>query len=120
MYTEEFSQTGFQGGLQAYRVLSDSKLNAELRLFSAKSIDVPSVFIGGRSDWGPYSAPGALELMRTKATTKILGIEFIDGAGHWIQQEEPNRLADRLLDFIKYAARTDRVGNFSLSLRQSQ
>lgn len=68
VYTEEYGRTGFQGALQAYRVFSDPGLNAELRLFSGKTIDVPSLFIGGESDWGTYSAPGALDLMRTKAT----------------------------------------------------
>lgn len=103
IYTEEFRRTGFQGALQAYRVLADPELNAELRLFSGKAIDVPSLFVGGVSDWGPYAAPGALDLMRTKATTRLLGIEFIDGAGHWIQQEQPARLALLLLDFARTA-----------------
>ncbi|MDR3476084.1 MAG: alpha/beta hydrolase [Devosia sp.] len=101
VYTEEYGRTGFQGALQAYRVYSDPDLNAELRLFSGKTIDVPSLFIGGKSDWGTYSAPGALDLMRTKAATRMGGIELIDGAGHWIQQEQPDRLGTLLLAFIK-------------------
>jgi hypothetical protein len=43
VYTEEYGRTGFQGALQAYRVYSDPDLNAELRLFSGKTIDVPSL-----------------------------------------------------------------------------
>jgi pimeloyl-ACP methyl ester carboxylesterase len=101
VYTEEYGRTGFQGALQAYRVYSDPDLTAELRLFSGKTIDVPSLFIGGKSDWGTYSAPGALDLMKTKAATRMSGIELIDGAGHWIQQEQPVRLSELLLDFIK-------------------
>jgi pimeloyl-ACP methyl ester carboxylesterase len=101
VYTEEYGRTGFQGALQAYRVYSDPDLNAELNLFSGKTIDVPSLFIGGRSDWGTYSAPGALDLMSTKSTTRMGGIELIDGAGHWIQQEQPGRLGTLLLAFIK-------------------
>jgi len=107
VYTEEYGRTGFQGALQAYRVLSDPGLNAELRLFSGKTIDVPSLFIGGKSDWGTYSAPGALDLMRTKATTRMAGIELIDGAGHWIQQEQPGRLGELLLAFAKEAGGAD-------------
>jgi pimeloyl-ACP methyl ester carboxylesterase len=99
VYTEEYGRTGFQGALQAYRVFSDPDLNAELRLFSGRTIDVPSLFIGGKSDWGTYSAPGALDLMTTKATTRMGGIELIDGAGHWIQQERPVRLSELLLAF---------------------
>jgi pimeloyl-ACP methyl ester carboxylesterase len=101
VYAGEYGRTGFQGALQAYRVVSDPGLTAELRLFSGKTIDVPSLFIGGRSDWGPYSAPGALDLMRTKAATRMAGIELIDGAGHWIQQEQPARLGALLLAFVK-------------------
>ena len=107
VYTEEYGRIGFQGALQAYRVYSDPDLNAELRLFSGKTIDVPSLFIGGKSDWGAYSAPGALELMRTKATTKLAGVELIDGAGHWIQQEQPVRLGTLLLAFIKEVGGAD-------------
>jgi pimeloyl-ACP methyl ester carboxylesterase len=101
VYTGEYGRTGFQGALQAYRVVADPDLNAELRLFSGKTIDVPSLFIGGKSDWGTYSAPGALDLMRTKAARSMGGIELIDGAGHWIQQEQPVRLSTLLLAFIK-------------------
>jgi pimeloyl-ACP methyl ester carboxylesterase len=101
VYTAEYGRTGFQGALQAYRVLSDPDLNAELRLFSGRTIDVPSLFIGGTRDWGTYSAPGALDLMRTKAATNMRGIELIDGAGHWIQQEQPDKLGERLLAFAK-------------------
>jgi len=107
VYTEEYGRTGFQGALQAYRVFSDPELNAELRLYSGRTIDVPSLFIGGKSDWGTYAAPGALDLMTTKAATKMAGVELIDGAGHWIQQEQPARLGALLLAFIKEAGGVD-------------
>lgn len=107
VYTQEFGRTGFQGALQAYRVFSDPDLNAELRLFSGKTIDVPSLFIGGESDWGTYAAPGAIDLMKTKAATRMSDIELIDGAGHWIQQEQPARLGTLLLAFIKEVGGAD-------------
>jgi pimeloyl-ACP methyl ester carboxylesterase len=103
VYADEYGRTGFQGALQAYRVYSDPELNAGLRLFSGRTIDVPSLFIGGTSDWGTYSAPGALDVMRTKAMTRMAGVELIDGAGHWIQQEQPARLGALLLAFMKEA-----------------
>ncbi len=105
VYAREYGRTGFQGALQAYRVFADPGLNAELRLFSGRTIDVASLFVGGTRDWGPHAAPGALEEMRTKATTRLLGIEMIDGAGHWIQQEQPARLAATLLTFVQEAGR---------------
>lgn len=101
VYTDEYARTGFQGALQGYRVLADPDLNAELRLFSGKTIDVPSLFVGGEKDWGTYAAPGAIDLMRTTAATRMGGVELIDDAGHWIQQEQPARLGKLLLDFVK-------------------
>jgi pimeloyl-ACP methyl ester carboxylesterase len=101
VYTEEYGRTGFQGGLQTYRVYTDPSLNAELRLFSGRTIDVPSLFIGGTTDWATYVSPGALDLMRTKAMTKMGDIQLIDGAGHWIHQEQPARLSALLLGFAK-------------------
>jgi pimeloyl-ACP methyl ester carboxylesterase len=78
-----------------------------MRLFSGKTIDVPSLFIGGKSDWGTYSAPGAVDFMKTEATTRMSGIELIDGAGHWIQQEQPGRLGTLLLAFTKEVGGAD-------------
>lgn len=101
VYTSEYGRTGFQGGLQTYRVLTDPVLNAELRLFSGRTIDVPSLFIGGKADWATYVSPGALDLMKTKATTRLEDIQLIDGAGHWIQQEQPARLCALLLAFVR-------------------
>jgi pimeloyl-ACP methyl ester carboxylesterase len=37
----------------------------------------------------------------------MAGIELIEGAGHWIQQEQPVRLGTLLLDFIKEAGGAD-------------
>lgn len=101
VYTQEYARTGFQGGLQTYRVYTDPALTSELRLFSGRTIDVPSLFIGGKSDWATYVSPGALDLMSTRATTRMSGVELIDGAGHWIQQEKPARLSELLLAFTK-------------------
>ena len=110
VYAAEYARTGFQGALQAYRVYSDPGLTAELRLFAGKTIDVPSLFVGGKSDWGPYSAPGALDAMKAKAMTRMEDIELIDGAGHWIQQEQPDRLGALLLSFVKEVGGADHAG----------
>src|SRR6202044_922901 len=46
-----------------YRILADARYDAELNTFSGRTIDVPSCFIGGASDWGVRQSPGALEAM---------------------------------------------------------
>lgn len=109
VYSDEYGRTGFQGALQTYRVYTDPALTAELRLFSGRTIDVPSLFIGGSKDWATYVSPGALDQMKTRATTRMGDIQMIEGAGHWIQQEKPTQLAEVLLAFAKDIG-ADQVG----------
>ena len=58
---------------------------------SGRSIDVPSCFISGQQDWGTYQRPGVFEAMQTTACTQMIGCHLVDGAGHWVQQEQPER-----------------------------
>jgi pimeloyl-ACP methyl ester carboxylesterase len=99
VYADEFSRTGFQGGLQWYRCLTGKYLS-ELETFSGRAIDVPACFIAGRSDWGVYQVPGALERMETTACTQWRGTHLVDGAGHWVQQEQPETVIRLLLQFV--------------------
>jgi pimeloyl-ACP methyl ester carboxylesterase len=101
VYSEEYGRTGFQGGLNWYRVRWDSRFTREAEVFSGRTIDVPSAFIAGKSDWGVYQAPPAFEKMQGSACTKMLGCHLIDGAGHWVQQEQPEAVSRLLLDFLK-------------------
>ena len=90
VYTAEYERTGFQGGLQNYRVSTDPASASELRLFSGRTIDVPAWFIAGASDWGVYQRPGALEAMQSAACSDFRGVHLVPGAGHWVQQEQPD------------------------------
>jgi len=100
VYTTEFARTGFQGGLQWYRCQTEG-LNADLRVFAGRRIEVPSCFVSGRSDWGPWQSPGALESMQARACTRMQGVHWVDGAGHWVQQEQPAEVTRHLLNFIR-------------------
>ncbi len=104
VYAGEYRRTGFQGGLNWYRQGTDAMFQAELQLFSGRTIDVPSIFISGRSDWGVYQRPGAFERMQQEACTRMLGCHLLDGAGHWVQQEQPETVAALLTDFLGRAA----------------
>lgn len=99
VYSDAYTKTGFQGGLQWYRCGTDPRYNAELDIFSGRTIDVPACFIGGKSDWGVYQRPGNLETMRDRVCTRMRGVHLIDGAGHWVQQEQPRAVSDLLLQF---------------------
>jgi pimeloyl-ACP methyl ester carboxylesterase len=99
VYVDEFSRTGFQGGLQWYRCLT-GKYVRELETFSGRAIDVPACFIAGKSDWGVYQVPGALERMEATASSQWRGAHLVEGAGHWVQQEQPEEVSRLLLQFI--------------------
>jgi pimeloyl-ACP methyl ester carboxylesterase len=100
VYSAEYARTGFQGGLQSYRVGASPTYSAELALCSDRTIDVPACFMAGASDWGVYQRPGQLEAMRTAACTRLRGVHFVEGAGHWVQQEQPERVSELLVEFI--------------------
>ena len=100
VYSTEYGRTGFQGGLQWYRCMTGERFIAELQLFAGRSIDVPSMFIAGASDWGIHQAPGALERMQKTACTGMRSCHLVDGAGHWVQQEQPEAVSRLLLDFL--------------------
>jgi pimeloyl-ACP methyl ester carboxylesterase len=104
VYSDEYGRTGFQGGLQGYRVGSSGRFNAEAQMFSGRTIDVPSLFIGGKSDWGVYQNPGTVERMQKVACTKMLGVHLVDGAGHWVQQEQPDAVSALLVAFLQQKA----------------
>ena len=104
VYASEYGRIGFQGGLQGYRRGLEPRNNTELLTFSGRTIDVPSIFISGKSDWGVYQSPGAAENMRTRACTKMVGFHLVEGAGHWVQQEQSEEVSRLLIAFLKTKA----------------
>jgi len=102
VYANEYARTQFTGALQGYRVRrgSDPKSIAEMLTFSGRTIDVPSMFVAGKSDWGVYQTPGAVDKMQKTACTRMVGFHLVDGAGHWVQQEQPERVSDLLTPFL--------------------
>ena len=105
VYAAEYRRNGFQGGLQWYRCGTSGAFIAELQTWSGRSIDIPSAFISGKQDWGTYQRPGVFEAMQGKACTNMIGCDLIDGAGHWVQQEQPAEVSRLLLEFLRMARR---------------
>jgi pimeloyl-ACP methyl ester carboxylesterase len=101
IYSGEYGRTGFQGGLQWYRCRTTGRFEAEAEVFAGRTIDVPAVFIGGTSDWGVQQTPGALERMQRDACTRMAAVHLIEGAGHWVQQEQPEAVSAKLLEFLR-------------------
>ena len=101
VYSDEYTRNGFQGGLNWYRVRTSGLVTHEYEAFTGRTIDVPATFISGLSDWGNYQSPGALKRMQTTACTHMREIHLIEGAGHWVQQEQPDEVNRLLLGFLK-------------------
>ena len=102
VYAEEYGRTGFQGGLNGYR---GAPGRDDLNVFAGKTLDVPSSFISGKQDWGTYQSPGSLERLEKQITTKYRGTHLLEGAGHWVQQEQAAALSALLIDFVKTETR---------------
>jgi len=101
VYARAFQRTGFQPGLNWYRCMTNPQFSAELSAAVAgKKIGMPSMFIAGASDWGIYQKPGELERMQESVCTDFRGVHLVDGAGHWVQQEQPQHVVKLLLDFL--------------------
>ncbi|MGE5270230.1 MAG: alpha/beta fold hydrolase [Thiohalocapsa sp.] len=65
VYAAEYRRTGFQGGLNWYRSRTSGHFEAELQLFSGRTIDVPSVLSPARAIGGSSS-----DLVRSSACLK--------------------------------------------------
>ena len=101
VYAGEFGRTAFQGGLQWYRSLGSPAHLAQFLLFSGRRIDVPSCYIAGAKDWGIYQRPGDFEAMQSSACSDFRGSHLIEGAGHWVQQEQPEAVGRVLTGFLQ-------------------
>jgi pimeloyl-ACP methyl ester carboxylesterase len=95
-YVTEFSRTGFTGALNWYRNY-DRNWESTPQLAEAK-ITVPALFASGTADpVGPTMNPArAREVAAGPYTEK-----WIDGAGHWVQQERPDEVNRILLAFLR-------------------
>jgi pimeloyl-ACP methyl ester carboxylesterase len=104
VYSSEYGRTGFQGGFEEYRVRWIEQYRSALQLYAGRTIDVPSLFIAGKADWSVYQVPGNFEAMQKTACTRMLGSYLIEGAGHWVQQEQPEEVSRLLLQFLGNSA----------------
>ncbi|GBE83790.1 Bifunctional epoxide hydrolase 2 [Sparassis crispa] len=102
LFTAQFGHTGFQGGLNWYRCMRDAQLSRGLTVFAGKRIEVPAMYLSGKKDWGVYQTPGAAEKMRYDVCAQMEEEDFVlvEGAGHWVQQEQPEQVIAHLARFL--------------------
>tara|TARA_A100001391_G_scaffold119260_1_gene81188 strand:+ start:36555 stop:37496 length:942 start_codon:yes stop_codon:yes gene_type:complete len=91
-YCDLYATTGFRGGLNGYRVFD---LNWQITApWHDAPLPVPNAFVGGTLDTVLHF-PGFRE-----AAERMDRATFIDGAGHWIHAEYPERVNNALMDFL--------------------
>jgi pimeloyl-ACP methyl ester carboxylesterase len=96
-----FARTGFTGGLNIYRAVD---LNwHKLPDINERTIQMPAAFTAGELD----PALGLLDQAANQQTfmeppwiTDLRLREIIPGAGHWVQQEQPEAFNAALLGFL--------------------
>jgi len=99
VYADEWARNSFQGGLNWYRVGFEEAIGGEVALFAGKKIEVPALYVAGRQDWGTYQVPGAVEGLES-VCADFRGVRFVEGAGHWVQQERHEELVGLMVEFL--------------------
>ena len=94
VYAREFGRTGFTGAINWYRNFDRNWRQTE-HLAGAK-VHVPSMFIGGTLDPVLTMSPPSKQ---DKWLTDHRGTVLVEGAGHWVQQENPGEVNPPLLQF---------------------
>ncbi len=106
VYVDEWGRTSFQGGLNWYRIQTQPEIASDVQAWSGAKISVPTVFVSGKQDWGTFQEPGAVEAMENgKSVQQALykGTVLVDGAGHWVNQEQPERCVQEILKLAREA-----------------
>jgi len=104
IYVSEYSRTTFQGGLNWYRVQTQPDVASDAQTWSGAVIRVPTVFVAGIRDWGTYQEPGAVEAMEQSKSVQegcYRGTVLVEGAGHWVTQEQPERCVQEIVKLVK-------------------
>jgi pimeloyl-ACP methyl ester carboxylesterase len=95
VYIDAFERTGFTGGLNWYRNIDRNwELTAEV---AERRVEQPAFFLTGELD--PVRRFMPAEAMRGWVTDVRAEI-VVPGAGHWVQQQEPEAVNAALVDFL--------------------
>ena len=95
VYVEAFERTGFTGGLNWYRNIDR---NWELtEAVAERRVQQPAMFLTGELDTVRSFMPA--EAMRGWVTDMREEV-IVPGAGHWVQQQEPQAVNATLLRFL--------------------
>jgi len=98
-YVEEFTRTGFRGGLNWYRNIDRGW--ELLAAFADARVSVPALYIAGDRDL-VVGFRGMNQIIASLAyfVPQLRGTLMLPGCGHWTQQERPAEVNRAMLDFL--------------------
>lgn len=101
-YTRVGGDATFVGGLNSYRVTDlDWAHDPD---YGRKTVEVPMLLVSGERDpVRQIVADRSLDAMRERAP-KLVDVRWIEGAGHFVQQEKPEETNRELLAFFSALA----------------
>jgi pimeloyl-ACP methyl ester carboxylesterase len=102
-YAREFERTGFRGGLNWYRNIDR---NWELMAaFDGARIQQPALFVAGTREPALEGRRGQVALEDMVGQVPQVEQVFIEGAGHWLQQERADQINAALSAFLRRSYR---------------
>jgi pimeloyl-ACP methyl ester carboxylesterase len=99
-YVNEFTRTGFHGGLNWYRNIDRSW--ELLAPFAGSCVSIPGLYIAGDRDL-VVAFPGMEQIIANLAhfVPQLRGSLILPGCGHWTQQECPLEVNDAMIGFLQ-------------------
>lgn len=97
VYAAEFERTGLTGALNRYRNMDRDW--ADLADFHGAPVTQPSLFVGGGLDASTTWLSDAIEAFG-HTLPGLTASHLLDGCGHWIQQERPERINTLLTQWL--------------------
>ncbi|MFI9172983.1 alpha/beta fold hydrolase [Streptomyces lincolnensis] len=107
VYAGGFERTGLTGALNRYRAMDlDWK---DLADRAGAPVTQPSLFLGGSLDASTTWLADAIEAFPT-TLPGLRSSHVLEGCGHWIQQERPEEVNRRLVDWLDSLDSLDSLG----------
>jgi len=99
-YTQEFSRTGFRGGLNWYR--NHDRSWEMLAPFAGARVSVPALYVAGDRDLVvAFRGMGQLIANLIHFVPQLRRTLILSGCGHWTQQERATEVNEAMIDFLR-------------------
>jgi pimeloyl-ACP methyl ester carboxylesterase len=98
VYIEQFSRTGFRGGLNWYRNIARNR--ELLRPFEGLKVTVPALYIAGERDTVLHFPGMRSVIAGLSHHVPLQHTILLPGCGHWTQQERPKEVNSAMIGFL--------------------